>query len=79
MQKNIKTDDKIADDDQQRRADELRKKYAGNGMAVGICAGMVGGIIFIAKYGLAALIVGALIGGLIGVRVGLEFFKRRRQ
>ncbi|MPN04085.1 hypothetical protein SDC9_151321 [bioreactor metagenome] len=81
MQENPKADELVPQetqaDTEQRQMDEKRKKYAGNGMAVGMCVGMVGGLIFITKFGLPTLIIGGLIGSVGGIRAGLEIFKRK--
>ena len=66
------------DDRQQQQIDDMRKKYVGNGMAVGMCIGVAGGMVFILKHGLVAIFIGALIGAVLGMRIGLEVFKRRR-
>lgn len=84
MQENPKADGLVPneaqpDDAQQRQIDDMRKKYVGNGVAIGMCAGVAGGIIFILKLGLVAIIIGALAGAVLGMRVGLEVFKRRRR
>jgi predicted lipid-binding transport protein (Tim44 family) len=82
MQEKPKVDDLLQyeaqpDDKQQRQIDDMRKKYVGNGMAIGMCIGVAGGMIFILKHGLVAIIIGALIGAVLGMRTGLEIFKRR--
>ena len=83
MQENPKagglSQEKAQPDDKQQQIDDMRKKYVGNGMAIGMCIGVAGGMVFILKHGLVAIFIGALIGAVLGMRIGLEVFKRRRQ
>ncbi|WMJ85094.1 hypothetical protein ACS3UN_03805 [Oscillospiraceae bacterium LTW-04] len=83
MQENPKADGLVPneaqpEDVQQRQIDDMRKKFVGNGMAIGMCVGVACGMIFILKHGLVAIIIGALVGAVLGMRVGLEVFKRRK-
>ena len=69
----------ISADIEKKQTDELRKKYVGNGMAIGMCAGVVIGMCFYMRFNLVAVIIGVLIGGIIGMRIGMAVFKRRKR
>lgn len=84
MQKDTKAENLLSEEKQredvwQQKIDDARKKYVANGLAIGMCVGVVGGMFFIFKYGVTAVIIGTLIGTLVGARIGMEVFKNWRK